>query len=178
MSQISPWVRVIDEAMRQISIDVASIKVIAKLGKKTVWLSSHRCKNEDFSWYTETYAHTIHLHTTTGWWFWKKEFLGKLLCITDVAQPIPMEEFEGTISYARRNIRMNDQIVPYKGERPLKCELFLDDPQLRQIAHTVLEPLAKQLGYKRIEYINMSHDPSAYYPGERSELPKAMLLDH
>ncbi len=175
MSQISPWVRAIDEAMRQISIDVASIKVIADIRRKTVWSSSHRCESEDFGWYTETYAHTIHLLTTTGRWFRKKEFVGKLLCITDVARPIPIEEFEGTMSYARRNIHMNDQIVRYEGERPLKCELFLNDSQLRQTAHVVLEPLAKQLGYKRIDYIDMSHDSQAWYPGERPTLPKARI---
>ncbi len=177
MSQISLWVRVIDEAMSQISIDVASIKVIANMvGGKTVSFSNDMCENGCVSWYTEIYAHTIHLLTTTSRWFRKKEFSGKLLRITDVARPIPIEEFEGTISFARRNIRMNDQIVPYEGEWPLKCELFLNDPQLRQIAHGVLEPLAKKLGYPVVEYVDMSNDPSAWYPHERPELPKVRLL--
>lgn len=177
MSQTSPWVRAIDEAIRQLTIDLYSVKAIAGARGKTIWFTSNRCENKDFAWYTETYAHIIHLCTTTGWWFRKKEFSGKLLRITDVARPIPIEEFEGTVGYARRNMSMNDQIVPYKGGEPLRCELFLNDPQLREIAQSVLEPLAKKLGYSRVEYVDMSNDPSAWYPGERPELPKAQLLN-
>lgn len=67
---------------------------------------------------------------------------------------------------------------PVTGKEPLKCELFLDHPGLLDIAQRVLEPLAKQLKYTRVEYINASKHKSAWYPGEpRPEFPKARLVE-
>lgn len=73
----------------------------------------------------------------------------------------------------RRN--NSEDFTPYNGSEPLKCELFLNDPGLRRMARDILESLAKKLGYKQVEYINMSNDPSAWYPGERPELPEARI---
>lgn len=59
----------------------------------------------------------------------------------------------------------------------LKCELFLNDQRLRNIAQLVLEPLKEKVWFRPgVEYIDMSNDPLAWYPDERKELPKAQPL--
>ncbi len=67
--------------------------------------------------------------------------------------------------------------VPDHGrQEPLYCELFMASPRLRAIVQYVLEPLAKQLGYARAEYIEKYNDPAAFYPGEQPGLVVARLL--
>lgn len=114
---------------------------------------------------------------------WWQFFRGKntvsrnVLRVTDILGPnrlLPME-------YMSRHRKWRELQYcfspPVTGEEPLKCELFLNHPGLRDIAQRVLEPMAKQLQYSRVEYIDMSKDKSAWYPGEFCpELPKARLL--
>ncbi len=57
----------------------------------------------------------------------------------------------------------------------LRCELFLANKIVYDVAQRVLEPLAKGMGYSGVEYVSMSHDRSACYPGERRELPVAVV---
>jgi len=59
----------------------------------------------------------------------------------------------------------------------LKCELFRDSPEIRHAVESMLGPQAFRLGVPDIKYIDMSNDPSAWYPGKCPELPKARLLN-
>jgi len=60
----------------------------------------------------------------------------------------------------------------------VKCELFRDSPSIRNTVQNILGLLVDQLWFTGIEYIDMSCDPLAWYPGERLKLPKAKLLGH
>ncbi len=62
-------------------------------------------------------------------------------------------------------------------QESLICELFVLNLRVKCFADCVLEPLAKELGYSCVEYVDMSRDPSAWYPDERPELPKARILN-
>ncbi|OGH91216.1 MAG: hypothetical protein A2534_00795 [Candidatus Magasanikbacteria bacterium RIFOXYD2_FULL_39_9] len=94
---------------------------------------------------------------------WEKTVRRNVLRITGAVIPKPQEDVFG-----------GDRRYDSKG--PLKCELFSDNPHLREIAQCFLESLAKRFYYDGVEYIDMFCDPSAWYPGERPELPKVRLL--
>lgn len=115
------------------------------------------------------------------WWqiFRGKNTVGRnIMRVTDILGPnryITVERNASIGEIIRE--RSGCFFPPITGKEPLKCELFLTDPHLRNIAERVLEPMAKQLKYTRVEYIDMSQHKLAWYPGEpRPELPKARLL--
>ena len=72
--------------------------------------------------------------------------------------------------------RLLNGIYTIPGSESLKCELFRDTPEIRNIIQVVLGSVVDRIGIPSIEYISMSHNSSALYPGERPELPKARLL--
>lgn len=71
----------------------------------------------------------------------------------------------------RKILRVTDFLYGNDGES-LRCESFLDNQALRDIAVHILTHLAIQLGYAYVEYIDMSNDRSARYP---ENLPEARI---
>lgn len=100
------------------------------------------------------------------WFFWRKEHVQRsVLRVVNahIYRSVP-EISMGT------GIKSNDP-------PGVRCELYLADPRLRDIAQCVLEPYVEANGYLPVQYIDMSNDPSAWFQGERPELPKARLLN-
>ncbi len=90
--------------------------------------------------------------------------------------------FRKKILAHRYVLRLTHLHLPRKfsifNEGKLMCELFLNDPHLRAIVQPILESLKDAPWFIRgIEYIDMSDSPLALYPRERSEFPKARLLN-
>lgn len=113
----------------------------------------------------DTAIHTLYLCKEKRGRWWRKITLRRpVVRITDVAEPNRWSD--GRYNFNR-----------YRGVEALKCELFLQDERLALIVRTFLDLLAKRLGYGRVEYIDMSDDPAAFYPGERPELPKAKVVN-
>lgn len=131
----------------------------------------------DKGWLNEetAFTHTLYLCKINLWRFWKELSPSRnILRITDVGEHYDQLHWHDWVNRGTfADIPFFNQ---YKGSEPLKCELFSVDSRLRDIAQFVLGPLAKRLGYSHVEYIDMSHDRSAYYPGERPKLPKARVV--
>ena len=128
------------------------------------------------------WVHTIYVCTEkeAPWWqlFLKRIVRRNVLRVTDILGPNRFITVEENSSIGRIVREEPGRFFsPVTGKEPLKCELFLVHPSLRDSAVGVLEPMAKQLGYTRVEYIDVSKDKSAWYPGERPEFPKARLLN-
>jgi hypothetical protein len=129
-----------------------------------------------------TWVHTIYVWAVkeAPWWqfFLKRVVCRNILRVTDILGPhrrLPMEYMSRGKTWRELPLCF---FPPVTGKEPLKCELFLVHPGLRDIAQRVLEPLTKQLSYTGVEYIDASKDKSAWYPGEpRPELPEARLLE-
>lgn len=90
----------------------------------------------------------------------KKTVYRRLLRVVDAAEPKQSGSYESFLVHY-------NHLVQYNGPEPLKCYLHLTDPRLRRIAERILEPLAKQLGYTRVEYTDESWDiERAWWPGQ------------
>ncbi len=96
-----------------------------------------------------------------SWLFLRKKTLyRRLLRVVDVAEPKPSGSYESFLIHY-------DKLIPHGGPEPLKCDLYVADLRLRDIAERVLEPLAKRLGYSYVEYLDRSYDDEfAWSPGE------------
>ncbi len=161
---ISTWSRIVDSAITRIKDEfVGWMGDSFKLPKE--------CPEIDKKSLPETGVHvyTLYLYRTN---FWRvRTPFRNVLRITDFG------ESKDAIYRINNGIFVEaNYIIPYDGLEPLKCELFWDHPRLRQIVRHVLEPLAKELGYKSVDYVDVSDDRSAWYPDEYRELPQARLL--
>jgi hypothetical protein len=72
--------------------------------------------------------------------------------------------------------RLLNGIYTIPQNNSLKCELFRNSPSIRNAVESVLGWAVEKIGIPGIEFVDMSNDPSAWYPGERRELPKAKVL--
>ena len=82
----------------------------------------------------------------------------------------------GEVAVDPPQMRFGRMFNYYEYIKCIRCELFLADPRLREIAERVFEPLAKSFPLPSVYYTEQFTDLSAWYPGERPELPKARLL--
>lgn len=62
--------------------------------------------------------------------------------------------------------------------RSMKCELFIADQKLNDIVSRVLDPLAAELGYGQVKYVDAFESKLAWYSGEHPRLPNAQLIKH